>query len=355
MRTQATLLRIAALIAVASLTSRAALAAPPAPSTSTNTTSTTSSATKPNATELFKAGEAKYKASDYAGALADFTAADAAAPSVESARYIGLCEDKLGHYRAAAPAYNRFLAHPPAKLAEDVGATVTRVREIEQMPGVVHIDVDPRGASLTIDGAPERNTAPYEARLTPGKHLIRASAPDHEALEREVSVTFASSQDVALTLTAVPPPPPVVVVPPPPAPPPAPMPQLVVVTTPPPAAPMITRRTVAWGAAGVAVIGAGLATTFGVLALNNKSDYQNHPTLANSDQGNNDAAYADGAIALGVIAGVTSVVLFLTADDADAPATATPATAPAPTRAATVTASPFFTAHGGGAGALVRF
>ena len=52
--------------------------------------------------------------------------------------------------------------------------------------------------------------------------------------------------------------------------------------------------------------------TFGVLALQNKSDYQKNPTFSNTDNGNNDAAYADGCAALAVAAGVTSLVLFLT-------------------------------------------
>jgi hypothetical protein len=106
---------------------------------------------------------------------------------------------------------------------------------------------------------------------------------------------------------------------------------------------------VAFAVAGVAVVGAGLATTFGVLALHNKSLYQTQPTLSNSDHGNDDAAYADGAIALAVAAGVTSLVLLLTDDSAPSVARA-----PAP-HAASVTASPFVTPHGGGAGALLRF
>ena len=84
---------------------------------------------------------------------------------------------------------------------------------------------------------------------------------------------------------------------------------------------------------------------------------ERHPTLVeHSDKGNNDAAYADGAIALAVIAGVTSAVLFLT-DDPTASPPATPSTgggAPRP-RSASITPSPFITSHGGGAGALVRF
>jgi hypothetical protein len=88
--------------------------------------------------------------------------------------------------------------------------------------------------------------------------------------------------------------------------------------------PSVKRSTVALAAAGVAVVGVGVATVFGVLALNNKRAYENDPTFANTDSGNNDAAYADGGIALAVAAGITSLVLFLTSDPADARPVSTP-------------------------------
>jgi hypothetical protein len=131
------------------------------------------------------------------------------------------------------------------------------------------------------------------------------------------------------------------VVAPPPAPPPPP-------PAPPPA---VSRSTVALWATGVAVVGAGAATTFGILALKNKSDYQANPTFSNTDNGNNFAAYTDGCIALAVAAGVTSLVLYFTRDTTtDVPA----ASAPKPS-AATLSVSPMLTTHGGGAGAVLRF
>jgi hypothetical protein len=87
---------------------------------------------------------------------------------------------------------------------------------------------------------------------------------------------------------------------------------------PPPPDPSVKRSTVAFAAAGVAAVGVGVATVFGVLALNNKHAYEKDPTFANTDNGNNDAAYADGGIVLAVAAGITSLVLFLTSDPADA-------------------------------------
>ncbi len=330
-------LRIAAALALAAavLPRPARAATPGAPGTA--------SPAAPRVAELLKSGEARYGAGDFAAALADFEAADARPPTAEAARSIGLCQDKLGRYQAAAAAYHRFLAHPPPKLVDEVGVLVARLHEIEQMPGKVLLVASPPGASLTIDGRPEKQKTPYEALLAPGKHIVRASAPEHEALEREVDIAFASTQEVTLTLTAAPAPPQPVVAAPAPAPPP---PQIIVPKAPPP--PAVTRRTVAFAAAGVAVVGAGLATTFGVLALHNKSSFQSSPTLTSSDNGNNDAAYADGAIALSVAAGVTSLVLFLT-DESSTTAE------PPRTRPAKLSGAPFLTPHGAGAGALVRF
>ncbi len=117
--------------------------------------------------------------------------------------------------------------------------------------------------------------------------------------------------------------------------------------------PRVKRTTVALYSAGVAGIGAGVAAVFGTLALKNKHDYERSPSYANSDDGNNDAAYADGGIALAVAAGITSLVLFLTSDATDASPTAS-----APQRrAASLSASPTGTSlpGGGGAGALLRF
>jgi hypothetical protein len=106
---------------------------------------------------------------------------------------------------------------------------------------------------------------------------------------------------------------------------------------------------VALAAAGIALAGAGTAILFGALALQNKHDFQAIPTYASADKGNNDAAFADGAVALAVTAGITSLVLRLTRDAASA-APSSPMTPPA-----NLAASLVVTSHGAGAGALVHF
>jgi hypothetical protein len=154
------------------------------------------------------------------------------------------------------------------------------------------------------------------------------------------------------TTEVAPPPTPVLAAPPPPVLPPPSEPPAPPVVLAPPSEPFVRRSTVALYAAGIAVAGASAATVFGVLALQNKRDYQRSPTYSNSDQGNNDAAYADGAIALAVAAGVTSIVLFLTTDSASG---RDPTATASKVRSVVLSASPFVTAHGGGAGAVLSF
>lgn len=284
-----------------------------------------------------KAGEAKAMAGDCSGALADLAKVD----SPEAARFIGLCEDKLGHVSAAVAAYERFLGAPPPKLAGDVGAVFKRVEEIKATPGKLHVETLPAGAHVVIDGASQLAAAPLDVRLAPGKHLIHVTAPGRVPLEREVLVGFASAQEVSMQLSEAEAPPPPSPAPPPPAPAAPPPPA-------PPPTPSVTRTTVAIIAACVSVVGAGVATAFGILALQNKSDYQTNPTYANADNGNNDAAYADAGIALAVAAGVTSIVLFATRPTPDGTTARSAGTR-------SFSAAPIVTPHGGGAGALLRF
>jgi hypothetical protein len=112
----------------------------------------------------------------------------------------------------------------------------------------------------------------------------------------------------------------------------------------------------AWITGGLAVVAAGVGTAFGIMALSDKSSFNKTPTEALADDGENKALVSDMAFGVAVTLGVTSTVLFLSHDDSPAPQTAS---APRPVRAASdtisVTATPIVTAHGGGAGALIRF
>jgi hypothetical protein len=305
------------------------------------------------ARQLYASGETKYKAADYAGALNDFQAADAIKPASQSARFIGLCEDKLGHYPEAVAAYERFLSDVPAKLASEADGIKKRVEEIKAMPGHVHVESTPAGATVTIDGkAPtgQPGLSPVDADLPPGPHTVHVAAEGHEAVDRMITVGFGSKQDVKVDLPAGAPPPVVPIVagvvpapapaPPPPPPPPPPRSKLPAIIT-----------------GGLAIVAAGIGTGFGIVTLGDKSTFNKTPTEANAETGQNHALITDMSFGVAITLGVTSVVLLLTRDEPEAKKAASLGvpTIKVPKSAMTLRAAPIVTAHGGGAGALLSF
>jgi hypothetical protein len=300
-----------------------------------------------NARELFKSGNKKFKAGDFSGALADFEAVDALKPTPQAARFIGLCQDKLGHFPDAVAAYERFLSNVPPKLAAEADDIKARVAVIKAMPGRVHVDTTPPLATVAVDGKPQAKPTPLDLELAPGKHTLHVTAPDHEAQDRDVDVTYGSSTDVNLQLAASaappPPPPPVAAVETPPAGPAAP---------PPPPPPEPRSKLPAYITGGLAIVSTGVGVAFGVLALNDKSNFDKNPTSSTADSGENHALICDMALGVAVTLGVTSAVLFLTNDDSPSPPKAAAARKPHPL---TFSAAPIVTPHGGGAGAVLRF
>jgi len=72
-------------------------------------------------------GEKKYKAGDAAGALADFQLADSVKSTPQSQRYIGLCQEQLGHLPEAVAAYKNFLAGAPDRMQTEIDDVKARV------------------------------------------------------------------------------------------------------------------------------------------------------------------------------------------------------------------------------------
>jgi hypothetical protein len=127
-------------------------------------------------------------------------------------------------------------------------------------------------------------------------------------------------------------------------------------------APTATKRStqlVAIALAGVAVVGAGSGTAFGVLALNDKSSFDAHPTFHAGNSASENAVLSDVCFGGAVVAAITSVILFVkvarTPPDGEPRASdsaAPPAKSPT---SVSFMLSPLITSHGGGAGAALRF
>ena len=313
-------------------------------------------AAKPaDAKALFASGEKKFKASDFAGALADFEASNAAKAAPETLRYVALCHDNLSHFADAVTAYEKLVAENPPKMKDQVEEAKKRVEAIKAMPGKVHVETTPAGANVYVDAAgnleakPNPTPTPLDLDLAPGKHTLRMTSEGFEPADKEIEVAFASKQDLKVELVKKeppppPPPPPVVAETPKPAPPPPP--------------PEPRSKVPAYVTGAVAIVAAGVGTAFGIKALSQSSDFDKEPTAKKADDGENNALVADMMFGVAITFGVTSAVLFLSSDTpaaAKAKPTFQTAKTPAPKKSFTVTPTPYVTPNGGGAGALVRF
>jgi hypothetical protein len=317
-----------------------------------------------DAKALASSGEKKFKAGDFAGALADFEASQTAKAAPETERFIGLSHDNLGHYPEAVVAYEKFLATSPmpASMKQQADEAKKRVDAIKTMPGKVHVETTPPGAQITVDLAANPNAQPNAAPtptdldLPAGHHTIKIAAEGFTTTDKEVDVTYASKQDVRVELVKSEPPPP----PPPPvvaeAAQPAPAP-------PPPPPPEPRSKVPAYVTGAVAIIATGVGIGFGVKALGQSSDFDKNPTTKKADDGENNALVADMMFGIAITFGVTSAVLFLSsdapqsakADPADKKSAARVAVAVKKPAKITITPTPYVTPSGGGAGALVRF
>ncbi len=305
---------------------------------------------------LTKSGDTKVKAGDYAGALVDYEAADAAKPSAELAFAIGESQDKLFKLREAVASYERFLAAqpPPAKLKDKVEGVQKRVAEIKGMSGKVHLESGPANAMVVVDGKPFAEKTPTDVDLPAGKHTIRVEAEGYEAAEREVEVLYAAKLDLSVELEKkagpVAPPPSAPLADAPHAPP-----------TPPPPPPPPPSKVPAYITGGIAIAALGVGTGFGIAALSKSSDFKASPTTETANAGENAALVADMCFGVAITFGVTSAVLFLTKDPPKAAAAAPGAPGVVALKArptvprVSIIPTPYITPQGGGAGALVRF
>lgn len=317
----------------ASVSASGAAPASPAPATAAPAAP---KAKPPSAADLAAAkknyaeGEKKYKAGDFEAALALFKSANEVKATPQAERFIGLSEDALGHYAVAVDWYDKFLAHVPDKMGPAADDLKKREAEIKAMPGRVHVDSTPAGASVVVDDKPANGVTPMDLELPVGSHKLTLTEPGHFAEDKTVDVSFASTQTVAVELAAEPPPPP------PPAP-------AVVAVTPPPAAtvppppPPPASPLPAYITGGIAIAAIGVGTGFGIAALNDKSNFDKNPTSSTADDGDTHALIADMAFGIAITFGVTSAVLLLTKDEAAAGATSS---APGPNKTETASRTP---------------
>ena len=267
--------------------------------------------TRKRARDAYAAGEAAFGEANYDEAYASFKLADELIPSPHAQLWMAKTLDAKS---ASAPdlatleAYEAFLGSPQATAVgeEKLAEAKTRADTLKAtLYGQLKLTVEPANAIITIDGKRQVGPSPLELSLPAGKHIVTVEAEGYKSQEvqLELSSGEAIAQGVALVAEAPPPPPPPPVLAPQPA------------ATPAPVAVEERSMVPAYVTLGIAAVGAGVGTVFGIKALGAKSDFDDKPTTDAANDVERNALIADMAFGVAVTLGITGIVLLAAPDE----------------------------------------
>jgi hypothetical protein len=167
-----------------------------------------SASQRETARALMKQGDERFAAADFARALEAYQAAHAIMGVPTTGIAVALTQEKLGHLVEARDAAIEVMRMPgqarePAPLAEARQRAAELANEVApRIPSLTIRVAAPRtGASVVLDGKPiasETVGAPW--KVDPGPHLVRVSAPGHEAAEKKVTLAEGASVVVDISL-----------------------------------------------------------------------------------------------------------------------------------------------------------
>ncbi len=283
----------------------------------------------------FEAGTAAYNEGNYKLASEQFQAAYAQIPSPHAEYWIAKALDGQGDKAAeAAKAYQVFIDNPnAAQVGEDkLAEAKTRLEAIKAtLPAKVTVTTEPAGAGITVDGAAATAVSPTTLELAPGVHKIEVTLEGYETTKLDLTVKGGDALEQKVELKAAP--------------------TLIATAPAPTAAPAPEKKersmVPAYVTLGLAGAGVAVGTVFGVMALNDKSDYDDQPTADKADDVERNALIADMAFGVALTLGITGIVL-LTSDDGEEQ----PKTAAMKNR---LVVAPYAAPTGGGAAARLTF
>ena len=186
--------RISVFLLFASLAHLAHAQGPPKP---------LSESLRPEARTLYDAGVSLYRKREYAGALAQFTAAYKAEPDSRLLWNMAACEKSLAHNAAAFAFVRRYLdgsktlSEKERQEAEGFGSA------LGAMFSTVTIESEPASALVTVDGKDVGRTA-LTMPLDMGEHVIRFALPAYAPMDKKLNIVGGGApQMVRVTLERV--------------------------------------------------------------------------------------------------------------------------------------------------------
>lgn len=246
----------------------------------------------------FKAGEEAFARDDNVLALEQFRRALTLAPHDVVRFNIAVCLERLGRFREAWLEYE-LASKSPQLDARAKKRAVDQGRRVKERLGTLSI-TDPAGQAR-LDGV-MACTVPCEVLVDPGEHELFLDAPEGNGATVPVKIERQQKTVVRIGLVAKPPPPPVL----------EPTPAPVVVTKPslpPPAPEKPSWRpgALTYVGGGLALVGAGLFTWFGLTAVASHERYLMMPSEELRQSGTLQRDLANGAL----IGGGVGLVLAL--------------------------------------------
>ena len=258
---------------------------------------------KARARELYAQGQQLFRNGEFGAAQRAFEDAYRAVPNPVVLLSVAECQVRIEDYAGALASLKQYLGERAN--APDRAQVEAQIANLEAKPGYVAVESVPTGATINLDGASTGQTTPSELPLRAGPHTIALSAPGHQPMQQQVEVTIGTRQRLTLTLTPEQ----------------AAEPEKEPVAEPGLVAPRRRRHAGAgvWTTLGIAGAAAITGTVLGVSALKKSSQYKDElaasPTMPDEPlkkKGERLALFADVNFGIAAVAGVTSLVLYLT-------------------------------------------
>jgi len=252
-------------------------------------------------------GQQLFNEGDFEGAEAAFLEAFDAVPNPVVLLGVAESRERQGNAPGAVEVLERYVAERSD--APDREQVLARIQAMRAAPATLSITSEPPGASIRLDGEEREERTPAEIEVPPGEHAVVLSLEAHEDASEAVEATFGTRYEVELTLAES-----------------APSDEDDIfgpddgdeeeladeapVDESDPGLPAGV-----WVASAISGAALVTGTVLGFLALSEQSDFDETPSEASADDGERLALFADVAFGVAAAAGITAIVLYLTADD----------------------------------------
>ncbi|HEX4406548.1 MAG TPA: PEGA domain-containing protein [Polyangia bacterium] len=153
----------------------------------------------------FQQGVALYQDRNYDAALAEFLGAYGISHEPVVLYNLGLTYKALFRYSEAVDALDRYLGESGPKISKERRLDVERVvSELKSLLADVTIVVRPADAAVVVDGRAVTLGIEGIVKLSPGTHVVEASARGYTGDKRALTVVAGTPQTLSLVLAEIP-------------------------------------------------------------------------------------------------------------------------------------------------------